>query len=352
MSLLGGILGRFQQLQLSRRDQVALLGVASLTTAACLFRRRQVERLPEGQQRLCLVTGGASGIGLATVLRLEELGWHVLAVDVDETKLSELDAATSRRVSIFQCDISSPEACTSLLQYVTDLVATRGLNGLDGLANIAGLMQHCPAGAVEDHQLRKILAVNCEAPVRLVRLLMPLLLATKRPTICNVASITADLPLLWSGCYSATKGFISNFSDSLRREAAVNGLPLRVCTIKPGFITTPMIDQLMHSQLEWCDKNMSNPFKPGFHVAAVRNHFCLTKRRYPGILGHIIALFGDIKAMFSNPPADVAEDVVRSMCLVSPAISYYTAKLKFKATIMAVQILPGHLRDWACQYIC
>lgn len=339
-------------MQALRPEQAAGIGLGLLATSAWLVRRRRVSRLPEGEQRLCVVTGGASGIGLATARRLEELGWHVLAVDLDEAKLRDLDASSSEKVHVIKCDITSPDACDALLQRAQELVSELGLQGVDGLANIAGIMNHCPTVGVEEHQLRKILAVNCEAPVRLTRLFMPMLLATKRPTVCNVASVTADIPLLWSGCYSATKGFISNFSDSLRREAAANSLPLRVSVIKPGFIATPLIDQLMKEQLHWCDKNPRSAFLPAMKASAEVNNFALTHRRYPGMLGHIIAVFGDVKAMFSNPPEDVAEDVVRSMCLASPCISYFTAKLKFKLLIWAVQMLPGHIRDWACKYVC
>merc|ERR1719401_2939708 len=102
------------------------------------------------------------------------------------------------------------------------------------------MMQYTPVNAVEDDDLRRIISVNCEAPVRLTRLLMPSLLRSKHARVCNVASIVADIAFPWGGCYSATKGFVANFSYSLRREARANGLPLQVSVVLPGFIDTPM----------------------------------------------------------------------------------------------------------------
>merc|ERR1740123_2505646 len=197
-----------------------------------------------------------------------------------------------------------------------------------------------------------VFAVNCEAPVRLIRMLMPLLLATEKPTVWNVSSLTADTPLLWSGCYSGTKGFIANYSDSLRREAAASGLPLRVCCIKPGFISTPLTDALMQRQLKWCEENQQSPFQPTMQAASAFNHHILTQKEIPNMLGKLVKVFGDPKAPIASPPEDVAEDIARALCVSSPSRYYCTGTIAFKIMIGCITILPGAWEDWAIKYIC
>lgn len=349
-------MGVFEGLRALRREQMAVLGLAALTTSAWLTSGRRLRRLAEEDRRLCVVTGAAGGIGLATVLRLEQLGWYVIAVDIDEGKLNDLSSATSGKVHVLKCDVTSPKECEELVLRAKEIAAELGVAGIAGLANVAGLMQHCPAAAVEDAQLRKILTVNCEAPVRLIRSFMPMLLATELPTVCNVASWVADVPFCWSGCYAATKGFLSNFSDSLRREAAANGLPLRVAVIKPGMVRTPMVGGLMKNQLDWCERNHDSPFEPAMHTSAKRNHYMMTTKQFPGRIGEFLAplypILGAPQDPFESAAEDVAEDIARALTLRSPQMYYLTTTVPFRLLFGFAALLPGHIGDWVISKLC
>lgn len=302
--------------------------------------------LPAGEKRVCVVTGGASGIGRATVVRLEELGWHVLAADFNEKLLTELDAATSERVATVVCDVSSPEACQNVRLRAEELMKRAGAEGLSGLANIAGLMQSCPVMSVDDDQLRRIIAINCEAPMRLTRLLMPLLLQADRPTVCNVASIASDTAFPWTGAYSATKGFVTQFSEALRREALANKLPLRVAVIKPGYIETPMTAGTGAAGIRWCDQNPNSPFTPALRASSEKKDIIeKTGRVSAGPLGRLVALIGNPDNIMKTTPEHVTEEIVHSLTSSSPAKIYFSASFAFKLLIWFMAIMPLGLRD-------
>lgn len=328
---------------------LSTLGAAGLAwwiASRLLSCRRIVHPLAAEDVRIAVITGAASGIGLATVLRLEQLGWHVIAVDFNEEQLKKLDERTSGKVCTVVCDVSSPESCEQVRRRAEEVATKIGVNGLSGLANVAGMMQMSPAAAVEDEQLRRILAVNCEAPVRLTRLLMPLLLKSKQPRICNVASIAAEICFPWGGVYSATKGFINNFSDTLRREAYANRLPLCVSIVKPGFIDTPMSALLPEQQLKWCENNVDNPFAPALKDRAWYNAFVLREKRLPGKLGEILKMFfGDPGKPIRTSADDVAADIVHSFCSDRPLQKYFTGTFVFKVMINIARFLPPGLRD-------
>jgi NAD(P)-dependent dehydrogenase (short-subunit alcohol dehydrogenase family) len=294
---------------------------------------------------LCVVTGGASGIGRATVLRLEELGWHVLAADFNEKALEELDAQTSSRVATVVCDVSSAEACEDVRNRAEEMMKSIGAEGIAGLANIAGLMQSCPVMSVNDDQLKRIIAINCEAPVRFTRLLMPLLLKAKRPTVCNVASIAADTAFPWTGAYSATKGFVAQFSEALRREAMANNLNLRVAVIKPGYIATPMTAGTGAAGIRWCDQNPNTPFTPALRASSEKKDFIEKTGRVPGFLGKVLALIGNPDNLMKTTPEHVTEEIVHSLTVKSPAGCYFTASLAFKLLIWFMALMPRGLRD-------
>jgi len=333
----------------TRSAAIQTLGVACFAWSAALIfyrhRRSALRSMAPGEVRCCVVTGAASGIGHATVLRLECLGWHILAVDIDKLAIEKLDSATTSSVRTMVCNVADPAACRSLLQRAQDMVTQLGATGLAGIANVAGLMHHLPAACVDDDGLREILAVNCEAPVRLSRLLLPLLLQHDRPVLCNVASIAASVPFIWSGCYSATKGFVTNFSDSLQREAIANRLPLRVSVVEPGFIETPMTARIPERQLEFCKSHASNPFVPGMHRSALHKLTLMNTKRLPGLVGHVLAFIGDPTKTIRSTPDAVAGDIVHALCAEHPHRRYRTATIVFRLLMFIVGLLPLSLQD-------
>ena len=185
--------------------------------------------------RNALVTGGASGIGRATALRLAAEGATVVAVDVNADLLEEVAAAgdgLAGSVSTLVGNVASEEG-------VADMVAeTLSRTGsLDVVVNVAGVLSFSHTHEQSLAEWDRLVAVNLTGNFLVCRQVLPPLLAS-RGNIVNLASTAAHKGQPWASAYAATKGGVLAFSRALAVE--YGGAGLRVNTISPGSIDTPI----------------------------------------------------------------------------------------------------------------
>lgn len=176
------------------------------------------------------MTGAASGIGRAVVLRLAGEGASVLAVDVDRDGLTETATAAGSSVSPHRADLAEPAACAAA---VAGCVATYGR--LDVLGNVAGiyLAAHTTDVTVEDY--RRVMAVNLDAYFFLAQAAIPHLLETGG-AIVNIASNAGLQGVPYSAAYCMSKGGVVQLTRSLAVEYLKT--PLRVNAIAPAGTNT------------------------------------------------------------------------------------------------------------------
>jgi 2-keto-3-deoxy-L-fuconate dehydrogenase len=182
--------------------------------------------------RIALVTGGASGIGLATADLLTQRGAQVAVLDVTKS-----DAHRS-----FVADVTDD---VQVRQAVADAVAALG--GLDILVNNAGIGAQ---GTVEDNgddEWRRVMDVNVLGIVRVSRAALPALRAAVRrngqAAIVNTCSIAATAGLPNRALYSATKGAV--YSLTLAMAADHVREHIRVNCVNPGTADTPWVGRLL-----------------------------------------------------------------------------------------------------------
>jgi uncharacterized oxidoreductase len=162
-----------------------------------------------------LVTGGASGIGLALAERFSRAGSTVIAVGRREDKLREAQRANPGLV-IRGADLSDEAGRRALADWVV-----REHPRLNVLVNNAGIQRHVAAAADEPWAAtHEEIAINIEAPIHLCRLLVPHLQGQARPAILNVTSGLAFLPIARMPIYCATKAALRSFTLSLRHSLA------------------------------------------------------------------------------------------------------------------------------------
>lgn len=186
--------------------------------------------------RVALVTGAASGIGRATVLRLVEEGATVLGADVASEGLDETAAAAAR-----------PEAVTAVVGDVTDpgfapaaVEAALALGGrLDLLVNAAGILRFEHSHEADMDAWERILAVNLTGTFRCCRAALPALL-DGGGAIVNVASTSSLFGHPWAAAYASSKGGVLALTKTLAVEYARQGL--RANAVCPGSIDTPITD--------------------------------------------------------------------------------------------------------------
>ncbi|MEZ0167494.1 SDR family NAD(P)-dependent oxidoreductase [Microvirga sp. TS319] len=185
-------------------------------------------------RRRILVTGGAKGIGLATVRRFVEEGAHVVALDRDEAALAMLAQISTRGpIHVVTADVADG---TSVATAVTSAVDFLG--GLDGVVNAAGIDLIADLEATTLTEWSRVLAVNLTGPVIVMQAAFPHLRAAGGGTIVNVSSAAGLSPLKHRTAYCASKAGLQMASKAVAMEAAEFGI--RVNTVCPGAVETEL----------------------------------------------------------------------------------------------------------------
>lgn len=189
-----------------------------------------------------LVTGGASGIGLALAERFLRAGSEVIICGRHEDTLRAAQAA-HRGLHTRVCDVETAPGRVSLFTW-----AAAAFPRLDVLVNNAGIRRRGPR-LWEDQDgwehVHQEIAVNFEAPVHLSQLFIPHLLKQPRAAIVNVTSGLGFAPMAAVPVYSATKAALHSFTVSLRHR--LESTPIRVVEIIPPAVNTDLGGPGLHT---------------------------------------------------------------------------------------------------------
>ncbi|HVL95100.1 MAG TPA: SDR family NAD(P)-dependent oxidoreductase [Solirubrobacteraceae bacterium] len=180
---------------------------------------------------IALVTGASSGIGAATARRLaREPGARLVLVARRRERLDalarEVGAATVLAVDLLDEDAPARIAAAVEAEH----------GRLDLLVNNAGAAWRGRFGDAGWEDVRRHMALNFDAPVRLTEALLPLLRRSAPSAIVNVASVAARISRANSGAYSASKFALAAWSDALHLEERERGV--HVGLVLPGFVAT------------------------------------------------------------------------------------------------------------------
>jgi short-subunit dehydrogenase len=180
-----------------------------------------------------LITGASSGIGEATARRLSrEAGASLVLVARREERLAALAASLgSERTSYVAVDLLDDDAPARILEHVQSLHGR-----LDLLVNNAGAAWRARFADGGYENVRRTMAINFDAQLRLTEALLPLLRASAPSAIVNVSSTAGRVARGGSGAYSASKFALAGWSDALWAEEREHGV--HVGLVLPGFIAT------------------------------------------------------------------------------------------------------------------
>lgn len=181
-----------------------------------------------------LVTGASTGIGAATVSRLDAAGMRVFAGVRRAADAEALAARSSARVTPLLLDVTDPDSVASAAAAVSRAV---GAAGLLGLVNNAGVSGGDPVEFADLDAVRAMLEVNLIGPMAVTQALLPRIRAARGRVIC-IGSIGGRAAAPFLSAYSASKAGVAAFCDSLRVELAPWGI--RVVLIEPGAVATPI----------------------------------------------------------------------------------------------------------------
>jgi 2-hydroxycyclohexanecarboxyl-CoA dehydrogenase len=187
--------------------------------------------------KTALVTGGASGIGRATVMELARCGATVICADLNAEKgaaLASEAGKTNYKVEFVPVDLAD----LASIRRCADEVVKRHAR-IDILVNAAGWNDIQPFMENPPEYMDRVIAINLGGTLHLTQALLPPMIAAGRGKIVNVSSDAGRVGSSGETAYAAAKGGVIAFTKSLAREVAKHSI--NVNCVCPGPTDTPML---------------------------------------------------------------------------------------------------------------
>jgi NAD(P)-dependent dehydrogenase (short-subunit alcohol dehydrogenase family) len=244
--------------------------------------------------KAALVTGGASGLGLATVKALQAAGARVVIVDLPTSKGA--DVAAEIGATFAPADVTNEE------QVAAAVETAAGLGPLAVVVNCAGIANAIRVVAKDGTvfplaEFTKVIQVNLVGTFNVIRLAAAKMIAStpvdgeERGVIVNTASVAAYDGQIGQAAYSASKGGVVGMTLPIARDLAQH--KIRVMTIAPGIFHTPLFHGLPAEAVKSLGAQVPHPSRLGdpSEYAALVAHIVAN----PMLNGEVIRLDGAIR---------------------------------------------------------
>ncbi|TNM39808.1 SDR family oxidoreductase [Nocardioides albidus] len=188
--------------------------------------------------RRALVTGGGSGIGQATVLRLLAEGGSVVAADVSEAGLADTVTKAGEagdRLTTLVIDVADESSVRAGVAS-----AVEALGGLDVVVNAAGILRSGHTHETSLESFEQVLRINLVGTFLVIREAIPALREGHGAAVVNFSSTSAVFAHPYMAAYAASKGGIQSMTHALASEYAGDGI--RFTAVQPGSISSGMTD--------------------------------------------------------------------------------------------------------------
>jgi len=197
------------------------------------------------KEKVCVVTGGARGIGRAIVDRFAEEGAKmVFAIDVSDSAFAELEAGRANVRGV----VASVTDTAQIQTFVEKAVAEFGR--IDVLVNNAGITRDALIQKMSDDDWAAVIQVNLTGVFKMTRAIAPQMMAGGSGAIVSIASIVGLDGNIGQSNYAATKGGVVAMTKGWAKEFARKGAKIRVNSVSPGYCRTPMIETVPEKVLE------------------------------------------------------------------------------------------------------
>lgn len=185
---------------------------------------------------VAVVTGGTSGLGLATVKRFLEKGKTVAVLDITEERGKALEKflkEEGKEVYFFSADVANQ---ANVKQVVGEIY--KKLGRIDILVNAAGINRRNEVVDVTDEELKAVMEINLNGTVYMCQAVQPYMVQGGGGAIVNFASVLAHYGGKYLISYSASKGAVVQATQCLAVEWAEHNI--RVNAVCPGYVKTPI----------------------------------------------------------------------------------------------------------------
>lgn len=192
-------------------------------------------------ERICVVTGGTRGIGLATAHALADAGATVVLTGRDEAvakeRAAEVAAAHGTRAAGHGVDITDTAAVRALFAAIA-----REHGSVDCLVANAGVLEDALIGMIRDDLVDRMLGTNVAGTLACLQAAARVMMRKRRGAVVLLASIVGERGNAGQSAYAASKGAVAALAKSAAKELGPHGI--RVNAVAPGVIRTDMIAHL------------------------------------------------------------------------------------------------------------
>jgi len=205
------------------------------------------------QNRKCLLTGAASGIGKATAVELAAKGAALFLTDINVKGLQQtvdFVKAQSGKVSAYKAfNVADFE---QVKLFAEAIHAQHG--AMDMVMNIAGISAWGAVDKMQHEEWNSIIDINLKGPIHIIETFVPEMMRQRKGHIVNVSSAAGLFGLPWHGAYSASKYGLRGLSDVLRHDLKRHNI--RVHLVCPGAVDTGLVHTIKISGAEISDEKM------------------------------------------------------------------------------------------------
>jgi NAD(P)-dependent dehydrogenase (short-subunit alcohol dehydrogenase family) len=240
---------------------------------------------------VAIVTGGASGLGLATTKRLLDCGAHVVILDI---KGDDVAARLGDRVRFAVADVTDPDAVTSALDIADGMGPLRVVVNCAGTGDAIRVLSK--KGVYPLELFARVININLVGTFNVLRLGAERIARTdlvgeERGVIINTASVAAFDGQIGQAAYSASKGGVVGMTLPIARDLAAQAI--RVMTIAPGLFDTPLLAGLPEEAKHSLGAQVPHPARLGDpdEYGALAVHIV----ENPMLNGEVIRLDGAIR---------------------------------------------------------
>ena len=206
------------------------------------------------ENKVCIITGAAQGIGKAIATRFAQDGAIVYACDLQEGKIDEWAMECSKecgtKVQPVYFDVTDAAAVKAAFM---NIFKTEGK--INVLVNNAGVVFNKKIGMIVRPETELMFRINVIAIIEMIQLVSRFMSRCGGGSIVNIASVTAILGSVGQSAYSATKGAIMSFTKSAAKELAAQGI--RVNAVAPGIVKTERFAELYEANGDKIDDRIS-----------------------------------------------------------------------------------------------
>lgn len=199
--------------------------------------------------KIAVITGAASGIGLATTKALLAEGAEVVMVDWNGEALNKLVAELGPKTKAQVTNLLDAESCDAMIPEILAKVPQIDILYCNAGSYIGGDFTETTPAAID-----KMLNLNVNAVMKNVHAVLPHMIGRKTGDIIVTCSVAGHFPTYWEPAYSASKWAITSFVQGMRRQLIPHGI--RVGQVSPG----PVISALL---ADWPEENLRKAKESG-----------------------------------------------------------------------------------------